>query len=204
MKTIPHQRKVFYLIVITLLPLCICTTHYFSEKNRYETLIARLSDDTELALMKRHKEAPNREVRRMFQKKDPFYTNKRLEPILTLEDEIASLQKLSQVSYHPEEDALRRRLDFLASGKNTLSFSEISVKKYPGFTETYEMLNRAVEVDAKDFLKIISKIEGTALCEAADEDRPQMLISECKLERRKELLQEIYTMHLKIIKREYF
>ena len=204
MSKIPHKRLLFYTIIAGLLPLAVICINYFSKEAQYTALLQRLASDRDMAVRKSIVKSPNREIRKRYQGKDSCYTSKRIEPIPLLTKETAELQKLLQMGYHPQEEILRKRYDFLMSGQNALAFSEMWVKKYPGFSETQEVLNHAVEVDVEDLFTILSKIEAVTEDSTQDSERPQMFISDCKIERKKGALQETYLLQLKCIKREFF
>jgi hypothetical protein len=204
MRNIPQNRLIIYLMLFAFIPLVYNTINFIFEKEHLQLLSQRISSDCQKAAQKRIKEGPNQLTHAKYQDKDQFFLAKKIETIFPLEKEYAYLQSLTKGKYHPEEDAIKRRIDYLAGGQNALSFAELSVKKHPGYTETQEALAHTVEVDLDDLLTILSKIEGVSYATLIpDPERPHMIISDFKIERKKSFAQEIYTLNMQVIKREY-
>ena len=79
-----------------------------------------------------------------------------------------------------------------------------SCEKYNNFQETIETLAHPVEVDNSDILKILSRIEGVSLHDEKPlETRPQLIITDFRIDRKKPSLYEVYALNIKILKREY-
>ncbi|MBS0655972.1 MAG: hypothetical protein JSR46_09360 [Verrucomicrobia bacterium] len=77
---------------------------------------------------------------------------------------------------------------------------EGSIKAYPTYQETTESLAHPVEVNLQDLKLILLKLEGPRSEEAP---KPHLIITDCKIERKAGPTQEIFSLDLKALKREY-
>jgi hypothetical protein len=201
---IPQGRALLYCLVAGVLPVILIVSYYFLCATEQVELGTRLQSLCTMAQQKRLREMSNKEVRRRYSLRDHFYIDKHIETIAPLAKEKERLQSLTAQNFHPEEDKLKRRSDFLSSNQNRLSFVDGSVKNYGSFQEVEETLAHPVEVDLDDLKTILAAIEETPLSsQEASEVRPHMFITECKLEKKNGPLQDVLLLQLKILKREY-
>ena len=205
MEKIPQQRAIFYLFVLGFLPLVGVFYNYSIRQELQETLQHELAFACTETARQNQKESCNRFIKNTFQEKDHFYLDKQLGSLKLLNEEVALLQKATLSGFHPEEDAIRRRLHFLTGNENVISFTESQEKRYSGFTETTESLHRSVEMDVQDLRKIISIIEGTT---GGDGDksiatRPHLIITDFRIDKKRGYAQEVFALQLKVLKREY-
>jgi hypothetical protein len=99
----------------------------------------------------------------------------------------------------------RRRQQHHTSGQNAISFVEGSVKAYSDFQETQESLAHPVEADFNDIKAILSRIEGVPFDDETElpQNRPHLIITDWKMEKKKGPTQEVFVVDIKLIKREY-
>jgi hypothetical protein len=214
MEKITNERKLLYFLLSGMLPLFFVSLYFYSQNTFEKSLSYALSDAITLAQEKNAKEYMNKQVKVLFHDAEHFYIDKEIETIQPLTSEIAKLQSILDQGYHPNEDELRKRLSYLTSGQNALSFTEGSIKSYKDFQETIETLSHPVEVSVDDLVAVLSKTEGVSLSnqnvanqnvvnQNTSTKRPHLIITECKLEKRKGLTQDLYALELKVLKREY-
>lgn len=202
---IPHQRLLLYALLGGLIPLALVIFTFFNELQTLDHLEQRIETVQHKALQKEKKQAVNLAIRNHFKDADHFYIDKHLETLTFLEPEIESLQKLVSSNHYIENEAIRKRLEWLTSSTNTLAFSEGVVQSYPTFQETTETLVHPVETDLSDVRKILSRIEGIQIGPYLPiPNRPQLIILEFKLDK-KEITEknEVFTLNLKLLKREF-
>lgn len=205
MKGLTQTRIIVYCLILGFLPLLFVGMNYMSQKSKQDTLSLSLSQAICDATNKNAKEFVNKEVKAAYRDSNHFYIDQHIETISPLRDEVETLQKALSLGFHPAEDQFRKRLQFHQSGQNAISFVEGSVKAYPDFQETQESLAHPVEVNLDDIKAILSKIDGVCFNQdmALPEQRPHLIITDWKMEKKKTPVQEVYTLDIKLIKREY-
>lgn len=205
MKGLSQTRIIIYSLILGLIPLLFVEMNYMSAKARQDNLSMALSEAITTATNKNAREFVNKQVKELYRDSNHFYIDQEIETISPLKDEVQSLQKILSLGFHANEDQFRRRLQFHTSGQNAISFVEGSVKTYKGFQETQESLAHSVEVDLNDVKSILSRIEGVRFSEqeTLPEQRPHLIITDWKMEKKKGLTQELYSLDVKLIKREY-
>ncbi len=205
MKGLTQTRIIVYCLILGFLPLLFVGMNYMSQKSKQDSITMALSQAITDATNKNAKEFVNKEVKATYRDSNHFYIDQHIETISPLRDEVATLQKTLSLGFHPAEDQFRKRLQFHQSGQNTISFVEGSVKAYPDFQETQESLAHPVEVNLDDIKAILSKIDGVCFSQDMQlpEQRPHLIITDWKMEKKKTPVQEVYTLDIKLIKREY-
>lgn len=202
MQAISHQRQIVYLLLSGLIPLFFVSAYFFSQSSNHETLGFELDYAITEGIQKAAKEFHSKTVKKKFQASDHFYIDKEIETFTPLTKEIEQIQEMLKQGFHQQEEALNKRLQFLTSGQNSLNFVEGTIKPYTTFQETIETLAHPVEVDVSDLKNILAKIEGSSV-ETDIPSRPHLIITECKIERKKGITQEFFSLDIKALKREY-
>lgn len=202
---IPKNRLLLYLLLIGLLPLIFVSILVISQLGSLGELKASLNEMQQMALMRERKQAINMAVRNHFKDADHFYIDKYLETLTFLEPEIESLQKLLTNKNLADDEAIKKRLEVLTGSGNSLQFSEGIVQSTPVYQETMETLVHPVEVNGQDLQKILAKIEGLDIeTYTPGPNRPQLIILDFKLDRKSITEKnEVFTLNLKLLKREY-
>ncbi len=204
MEKISASRKLIYILIGGALPLFFVLLHLYSDYSFQNNLSVALDDAIQLSVIKNKKERANREVKRMFSNADHFYIDKEIETLEPLQQEKATLQALISRGFHPDEEEIKKRLQFLSSGQNRIVFSEGAIKSSKDYQETVETLTHPIEVDFDDVKRIIGRIEATDLdSQTPSATRPHLIITECKLEKKHGLSQDVFLLDLKVLKREY-
>lgn len=205
MKGLSQTRIIIYSLILGIIPLLFVEMNYMNAKARQDNLSIALSEAITNATNKNAQEFINKQVKEQYRNSNHFYIDQEIETISPLKDEVQALQKILSLGFHANEDLFRRRLQFHTSGQNAISFVEGSVKAYKGFQETQESLAHSVEVDLNDVKAILSRIEGIRFSEqdTLPEQRPHLIITDWKMEKKKGLTQELYALDVKLIKREY-
>jgi hypothetical protein len=201
---IPQSRLLLYIIALGLVPclfLIFYLTSQLSNISSIESMIANLQDK---AFVREKKQSVNIAVKNHYRDADHFYIDKQLETLTFLENEIESLQKVLSNKNFPDDENIKKRLDFLTNNNNMV-FTEGVVQSNPFFQETTETLVHPVEVNVKDIRTLLAKIEGTTLGqENSGPNRPQMIILDFKLEKKHMTEKnEVFNLNLKLLKREF-
>lgn len=204
-KNISVGRMLIYLICLSLLPFIFVLFLFLSQLNKVEELNNGIESIHDAAFMQEKKQALNLAVRQHFRDADHFYIDKNLETLVFLEPEIETLQKIATDQNFADDEKIKRRLEFLTAGTNSLDFSEGVVQTFPMFQETMETLVHPVEVNYSDIQNILARIEGVQIGKfSPGPNRPQLVITEFKLDKKKiNDKNEVYLLNLKLIKREF-
>ena len=151
------------------------------------------------------KQAQNIALRRHYRNADHFYIDKYLEAITFLEPEIENLKTIMKDKNFTNDKAIEKRLEFLNSPANHLSFVEGVVQAYPFFQETTETLAHPVEVNVDDIRKILSRVEGIKIGTfEPGPNPPQLVILEFKIDKKASNSDsDVYLLNMKLLKREF-
>ena len=206
MLKIPFDRQILYLIILGVLPLFFVASHYFSKQEELSLVSSRLQR-IQFESQKYNLECWQTKLTKKeytTKEKDRFYVEHFVENIPLLTSEISQLKKLSQHGLYLDENAIKQRFNFLTNGHNGISFIQNPQKSFPGIQETILTLSHPVEVNNADLYTILSRVEGVPLGENKPSNaRIHLIILEARLEKKKELLGEVYSLYMKLLKREY-
>jgi hypothetical protein len=197
---IPTHRIVFYSIVASLIPVICAIAWTHSTLTNAENDKEMLKAIGEKIQIKEVTQEGNRQILLRFQKKDPLFLHRRLEPLSLLPSETSILRARLSRSALPDDTHLEKRLSLLSS-ENAFCFVEGSTEVTSSYKETVENQNKIVEVENADLLKVFNILDSTE--DSPDPQQPHLIISEARLERKKGLFQETWSLMLKVIRREY-
>lgn len=202
---IPPSRLLLYVMLLGLVPIALVIFNFMNQQsqlNQVETMIQVLGDQ---AATQKKKQAVNIAVRNNFRDADHFYIDKHLETLEFLEPEVESLQKVLKNKNFPDDENIKKRLDFLTGTQNKLVFTEGVVQSTPLFQETTETLVHPIEVDVSDIKTLLAKIEGIEIGkESPSPNRPQLIILDFKIEKKHVTdKNEVFQLNLKLLKREF-
>ena len=205
MEGIPFQRLLIYILLACLIPFLAVLFYFLSIKGSIDQVEEKLNLVEQLAIIQEKRQAQNLTVINHFRDADHFYIDKRLESIPLLEPEVEALQKIVAHKNFTDDEEIKKRLEFLAGGGNSLRFTEGVVQTYPQFQETTETLIHPVEVNVQDIQKILSTVEGIKIGSFEPlPNRPQLIILDFKLDKKKMAdKNEVFLLNMKLLKREY-
>jgi len=204
MKGITQTRLIIYCLILGLLPIVFVAMNFKSQQSSQKNLSYALSQAISDQTAKNAREFVNKHVKAQYRDSNHFYIDEEIETIVPLQEERETLTKVLSLGFHQNEDMFRRRQQHHASGQNAISFVEGSVKAYSDFQETQESLAHPVEADFNDIKAILSRIEGVAFDETElPQNRPHLIITDWKMEKKKGPTQEVFVLDIKLIKREY-
>src|ERR1051325_7271151 len=106
MNQIPHHRKVFYLLLLGLLPLVLVYYDYSAKSERHEELSRELYKTTTQTASELQKNAYHKLVKRSYIDKEHFFLAKQIETIRPLSQEIEKIKKMTAAGFHPEREPL--------------------------------------------------------------------------------------------------
>jgi hypothetical protein len=197
---IPPARVILYSI-LGCLTIVLCSLFWMvSTINRTKNAREELLLLGEKIQLKASEQETNRRIMAQYQGKDALFLHKKLESLPLLSSEIELLKTKVAISALPEDIVLEKRLQQLTSGDNSFSFVETSTDVGKHYKEVVEHQTRPVEVDTNDLFKILSLLEGP---QGEEESRPHCIISEARLDRKKTVVHEEWTLSLNIVRREY-
>lgn len=182
-----------------------CGILFFSSLEQVDNIELNLENVQDLAERVERKQAANIATHAKYHDADHFYIDKNLETLQLLAPELEELKRLTANPNYIEDEATRKRFDFLNSKQNHLTFSESNVQTTPFFTEVTETLLHPVEVNVSDLKKILALIEGRKIgdFETAPQ-RPQLQIIDFKLEKKNiRENNEVFDLNMKLLKREF-
>ncbi len=202
---IPHQRLVLYILLIGLVPLVIAITIFFYNLNDLDQTRQALEHVQQTALLQERKQSVNMSLRNYFSDADHFYIDKQLETLAFLEPEVDGLSKIYVNKNYAEDEALKKRLEFISGSGNNMVFSEGIVQSFPLFQETTETLVHPVEVNTKNIQEILTRIEGVEIGpHTIPQNRPQLIVLEFKLDKKSIAEKnEVFLLNMKLLKREF-
>lgn len=202
---IPQKHLLIYLLIAGLIPLLVVAFFFFSELDRIDSIAQNLENVQDTAEKVGRKQAANIATQTKYRDSDHFYIDKNLETLHFLETELDELKKLTTNPNYIEDEATRKRYDFLNSKQNQLTFTESNVQTTPFFTEVTETLLHPVEVNVSDLKKILSIIEGKEIDGfKPPPQRPQLQILELKLDKKTiRENNEVFDLNMKVLKREF-
>jgi hypothetical protein len=196
-QSIPPQRLVVYstlFLVLLVVGVILWTQNAISTAETNRELLLSIGD--QIRTKAEHQEQ-NRLIICRFSNKDPLYLHKHLETMPLLSQEVEMGRAHLTKSALPEDVLIDRRVQLLTSGENNFSFIEGPLELGAAYKETIEQQSKPVEVSNEDLITILSHLEESR------DDTPHLIISEAKLERKKGVLQEVWGINLKVIRREY-
>lgn len=199
------SRALLYLMLAGLIPILFVLISFLSKNEDVSNLITTTQEMKQMALLREKKQAMNMSVRNYFHDADHFYIDKNLETLVFLEPEIEGLQKLLTNKNLADDEAIKKRIDYLTGPGNSVTFSEGVVQSSPIFQETTETLVHPVEINSNDLQKILAKIEGIDIGPYTPGlNRPHLIILDFKLDRKNvSEKNEVFILNLKLLKREY-
>lgn len=202
---IPLNRLILYVLLIGLLPIGLAALYVMSQTAGLESLSHQIQNVHGLAAARERKQAVNIAVRNNFRDADHFYIDKYLETLSFLDPEIEGLQKVMSNKNFPDDENIKKRLEFLTGPGNNLVFTEGVVQSTPLFQEVTESLVHPVEVNDEDLRAILARIEGVEIGkEAPGPNRPQLIILDFKIERKSITEKnQVFGLNLKLLKREF-
>lgn len=205
LKAIPQTRLLGYLFALGLLPIIFLAYSFFASLEQIHELNSSLQNIEFLARQVENKQAANLATIEHYRNADHFYIDKNLETLEFLQPEIAGLKKVMEDPNFIEDDGTRKRLAFLTSKQNKLSFAESNVQSSPHFQEVTETLLNPVEVSSSDLKNILSLIEGQEIDGFKPApNRPQLILTDFKLEKKATHdHNEVFILNMKLLKREF-
>jgi hypothetical protein len=198
-ESIPPSRITLYAIIGSFLPVMAAllwtqSTIATAQSHRYA-----LHDLGEKIQKKAANQERNRLIIQKFRGKDPLFLHHHIESIRPLSKEIAFLQEKVQKIALPEDGLYEKRLATLVSGENNFSFTEASTELGGHYKETVENQTKPVDLDSSDLQTVLTLLEGND----SDSEKPHLIISEAHIERKKALVNEVWSVLFKIIRRDY-
>jgi hypothetical protein len=202
---IPQQRALIYLFILAMLPTFFALFMIWNGLGAVDSLQDQLHLLKEKNLLFEQRQAQNQQLMRFYQGSDHFYIDKHLETLSFLEPEIRDIQKIVKQKNYPDDEVLKKRLEFLTGENNDLVFSEGVVQNYGDFQETLETQVRPIQVNIDDLKKILSLIEGIPMNgEKLPPNRPQLIIIDFKLDKKGVRPgTDAFVLNMKLIKREF-
>ena len=198
-------RLFIYMLAAGCIPILLILCYVAMQQNYVSSIRGELQELRERAFLRERKQATNMAVRSHYRDADHFYIDKYLETLTFLDPEVEGLQKLLTNNNVADDEAIKKRLEFLSSSGNNMVFSEGVVQSSPLIQETTETLVHPVEINGSDLQKILAKIEGIEVSNfTPGPSRPQLIVLDFKLDR-KSLTEknEVFVLNLKLLKREF-
>lgn len=199
---IPVNRIILYAFFIGVLPLFLSFFFVYHIISQAQDAQRNIEYSQEQILIALQGQVSNRQVIHQFQVKDPFYLTKVVELYQPLEREREVLKQLQSYGNFPDTGVQERRYKHISQGENTFHFVESAATVTPLLKETLETQNRPVELDGKDLSKVLAVIEESQ-GRLEELTRPQLLVLDGSLERRRGYDQEVWVLSLKLLKRIY-
>ena len=199
------SKIIIYAFLAAIIPALFILWELSSNFEKCTALEERIQINTEKAallspLLKKHVAH-----RRGLENRDPNFVNSHLETFIPLSHEIDSLKERSQRGFLPDEDAFKRRLEFLTSGQNTITFVESGIQTNNGIKETVESQTKPIEMNGNDVCEFLERIEGAKDAPPYSK-RPHLQFLECRIERKKQtngsFTNEVYLFTSKLLKQE--
>lgn len=187
------------------MPFFFAVIHFLSNKGLLDELKENLIEIRHLSYMREKKQATNIALRNHNKDADHFYIDKHLETLTFLEPEVDHLYKIVNNPNFAEDEAVKKRLDFLTGSANSMIFSEGVVQSHPLFQETTETLVHPVEVNISNIQQILSHVEGIEIGAFSPPPHyPQLIILDFKLDKKSlNEKNDVFLLNMKLLKREF-
>lgn len=173
----------------------------YVEKQSFEAI-----EQTSAFAMKRAKNAFQRKTRKStflakHENSDPYFLDKEIESLSFLALEKQQLKKWLSHPAISNKDKLTRRINFIESGENRLSFTEEEIQVSKTCKETMEKQRHPIEVDVEDVKNLLAQIEDPS---NEPKRRPQLLICNFSMTKKSTPLQnEVFEITMDLLKREF-
>lgn len=191
-----------FLILLSIGPLA-AGFYLFSEKQSTDIFQEQFYLMMNKAKSALEKKAFKERFFEMHKNSDPYFIDKEIESLSLLEEEKKRLQHWLSHPAISNADVLAKRLRFIESGENSLSFAEEDSRIAKMYKEVIEKQRHSVEIDAHDLKRVLSVIEETSPA-SLKANRPQLIITEFSLSKKTTNLQnEIFELKMDLIKREF-
>ncbi len=198
-----HPLFLACIIVGSLVPVCGAINHLFTRNEQISFALEKVDllekKGRYLSWIKKNEE----QILGQIKNSDPLYMEKICQSLTFLEAE--KNKWLSVIDHVEEKDPIRKRLDFLESSQNRLSFEETKFRKGPLFQEVEERQKQPIELSEEDLKKLLSSLEGIPI-QSLDVSvgRPYILITHFDLSKKTllETKEKVYMLSTEILKRE--
>lgn len=136
---------------------------------------------------------------------DPYFIANNLESIQLCEDEKLNIKKALTTPGFIKNKDLLKRLKFLESSKNKISFIEDNIIKTSLIKESYQNLLDPVEIEEKDLIKLLSIFDDRVIDQNNPiTNQPQLIIKNFRLTKKvTPLNNQIFLLNINLIKREF-
>lgn len=193
-------RPSFFFLLLGIGPIT-SSLFLFSEKQSVEMFQEQFAHIARKAKTAVAKKLRKEKFLQMHKNSDPYFLDKEIESLSLLENERGRLKRWLTHPAIANKEALTKRLYFLESGQNLLSFTEDEIQFSKAFKETYEKQRGTVEVDADDLKSLLSRIEEV---QSVNMNRPQLIICDFSLKKKRtELQNEVFELNMDLLKREF-
>ncbi|MCB1110293.1 MAG: hypothetical protein KDK64_04875 [Chlamydiia bacterium] len=133
---------------------------------------------------------------------DPYYLDHAIESMQFLKPEVEALRLVVSSPAFKACDRLKQRLQMLSQGNNAFIFSEGPRKTVGKLEETELFQKRPVELSRDDLKQVLSVVEGIPIGEVViPPGRPQMIVKQFHLSKKKLAERETYQLEMQLIKR---
>lgn len=133
---------------------------------------------------------------------DPYYLDHVLEPMILLKPEVEALKLVYSHPAFQSCENVKKRLETLTKGGNRLMFSEKHREANGELEEVYLSQINPVEINGNDLKNILMAVEGVTIGnEVPPDHRPQFVIREFHLNKKKLAERETYLLEMQLIKR---
>ena len=199
-----HEALLYAVLFVGLLPL-FWITYYFYEKRCHLTNLAiRLESAHQRSHLSTIKKNTEERILQNMKGADPYYLDKYVESLSFLEAECKKWERLSSLTQLAP--AIEKRLNFLHSNKNTLSFAEGAIVQEGLFREVEEKQKHPVEINEEDLKKIICVLEGVDISPyLSPEKHPQFIVKQFDLTKKthEDSKEKVFILSMQLLKREF-
>ncbi len=196
---IPPQRMAIYALLFESIPIIFALIFSSNIVHKERQLLSETEEKHREIVNLLQNQNQNRRIIHFYQNRDPFYLNRTLGLYTPLQKELKILEELQKYESIPDSGAQEKRYSYLKNGNNNFTFLESAATILPLFKETTEAQTKQVEVEEGDLKHIFQCIEG----EDSSLTRPQLIVLDAQLERKKGYNREVWGISLKLLKRIY-
>lgn len=189
----------YALLILPFLVFFVMTTKKMDQLNELEEAIQRLP-------LRMEKINASQKDKLTFKEKygssDPYYLDHVIEPMILLKPEVEALKLVYSHPAFQACDNVKKRLETLTKGGNRLMFSEKQRETNHEIEEVFLSQLKPVEINQSDLKTILMAVEGVSIGnESPPDHRPQFVIREFHLTKKKLEERETYLLEMQLIKR---
>lgn len=199
-----RMRPTFFFLLV-LFPILCSITYAWIDKNRFEEI-----EENFAAAFRKGRTSIDRKTKKErflqhYLNPNPYFLDQEIESLKFLQKEKSHLESFLNHPALLRKELFQKRLSFLNSQENRLSFIEENIQTSSDIKETEEKQRHPIQLDEEDLQKLLTYVEDLPIKSyVPPKHSPQILIRDFKLRKIETALQtSIFELEMDLLKREF-